>query len=174
MARRLLTATPRSPSLPGGDTIEINSASPLRERFETLVMCDFTPRRPGELPMARWVSYKQLLGLLQPHATPTEVRHTGPGNLKQLITAWYTRTTLLLPASKSAGGARSSRITTRRFPLAARCLQVLLPAHTGTRAFGKPGCFLKAWPPVADVVAARAELPQSGREEGAGLVGRCE
>merc|ERR1712008_421414 len=44
--------------------------STLQEKFEKLVMCD----------------YKQLLRLFEPHA---EVRQLGPGNLKQLITAWY-------------------------------------------------------------------------------------
>ena len=61
----------------------------LRKRFETLMMCDFTPRRLNELPMAHWTSYKELIRLLEPHADSTEGRHLGPGNLKQLITAWY-------------------------------------------------------------------------------------
>ena len=30
--------------------------SPLQRRFEALVMCNFTPRRPSTLPVSRWVS----------------------------------------------------------------------------------------------------------------------
>ena len=29
---------------------------PLQDMFATLVMCDYTPRRPSELPTSRWVS----------------------------------------------------------------------------------------------------------------------
>ena len=58
----------------------------LQEKFEELVMCDYTPRKPSELPMAQWASYKQLLRVFEPHA---QVRQLGPGNLKQLIIAWY-------------------------------------------------------------------------------------
>ena len=62
----------------------------LQERFERLVMCDFTPRKPSALPMAEWASYKQLRRLFEPHANKLqEVRQLGPGNLKKLITEWY-------------------------------------------------------------------------------------
>ena len=61
-------------------------AAAQREKFAKLVMCDYTPRKPSELPMAQWASYKQLLRLSEPHA---EVRQFGPGNLKQQIIAWY-------------------------------------------------------------------------------------
>ena len=30
--------------------------SPLQRKFEALVMCNFTPRRPSTLPVSRWVS----------------------------------------------------------------------------------------------------------------------
>ena len=60
----------------------------LKKKFETLVMCDFTPRRPSELQTSRWVNFKTLFRLFQPHA-PAEVWLLGPGNLKQLITKWY-------------------------------------------------------------------------------------
>ena len=60
----------------------------LQRKFETFVMCDFTPRHPGELPESQWVSYDRLYQLIQPHA-PLDVWQKGPGNLKQLITEWY-------------------------------------------------------------------------------------
>ena len=30
--------------------------SPLQRKFEALVMCNFTPRKPSTLPVSRWVS----------------------------------------------------------------------------------------------------------------------
>ena len=60
----------------------------LQEKFVMHVMCDFTPRPPADLPKSRWISYKRLVFLFQPFA-PTEVWQHGPGNLKQLVTAWY-------------------------------------------------------------------------------------
>ena len=51
-------------------------------------MCAFTPRRPSELKVSRWVSINVLFRLFQPLA-PGEVWLMGPGNLKQLITKWY-------------------------------------------------------------------------------------
>jgi hypothetical protein len=60
----------------------------LQKTFETLVMCAFTPRRPSELKVSRWVSINVLFRLFQPLA-PGEVWLMGPGNLKQLITKWY-------------------------------------------------------------------------------------
>jgi hypothetical protein len=60
----------------------------LKQKFETFVMCDFTPRHPGELPESQWVSYDRLYQLFQPHA-PLDVWQKGPGNLKQLIIEWY-------------------------------------------------------------------------------------
>eukprot|EP00964_Phaeocystis_antarctica_P005420 scaffold2960_cov61-Phaeocystis_antarctica.AAC.4 len=71
--------------------IHINGAAPpsaLQQRFDALVMCDFTPRSPSELPRPQWVSFPQLFHLFKPHA-PGEVWPLGPGNLKQLIVAWY-------------------------------------------------------------------------------------
>ena len=72
------------------DPDEVSDASPsssttMQEIFEALVMCDFTPRRPNELPMARWASYKELARLFEKYA---DVRRIGPGNLKQMIIAW--------------------------------------------------------------------------------------
>ena len=58
----------------------------LRKKFETLVMCNFTPRRPSELQTSRWVSFNTLFFLFGPDAG---VWLNGPGNLKQLITKWY-------------------------------------------------------------------------------------
>ena len=64
----------------------------LQKKFETLVMCNFTPsmapRRPHELPTSRWASFTTLYRLFQPH-NQGEVWLMGPGNLKQLITKWY-------------------------------------------------------------------------------------
>jgi hypothetical protein len=60
----------------------------LQHRFQTLVMCNFTPRRPRELPASRWVSLNTLYRLFQPY-NQGEVWLMGPGNLKQLITNWY-------------------------------------------------------------------------------------
>ena len=51
-------------------------------------MCNFTPRRPCELPTSRWVSLNTFYRLFQPH-NRAEVSLMGPGNLKQLITKWY-------------------------------------------------------------------------------------
>ena len=62
--------------------------SALRQKFDELVMCDFTPRHPKDLPTSQWVSYPRLARLFQPHA-PSEVWHKGPGNLRQLIIEWY-------------------------------------------------------------------------------------
>ena len=62
--------------------------SALRQKFDELVMCDFTPRHPTDLPTSQWVSYPRLARLFQPHA-PSEVWHKGPGNLRQLIIEWY-------------------------------------------------------------------------------------
>ena len=81
---------------PGGCCLAYHnvSASPrrdpsaLRQTFDELVMCDFTPRHPTDLPTSQWVSYPQLVRLFKPH-TPFEVWHKGPGNLRQLIVEWY-------------------------------------------------------------------------------------
>ena len=62
--------------------------SALQARFNALVMCNFTPRNPRELPPSRWVSYGTLFRLFEPYA-PAEVWQVGPGNLKQLITKWF-------------------------------------------------------------------------------------
>jgi len=63
-------------------------ATALEQQFATLIMCDFTPRHPDDLPMSQWVSYDTLYQLFQPHA-PLHVWRKGPGNLKQLIMQWY-------------------------------------------------------------------------------------
>ena len=68
--------------------IEITPPSPLQQKFDTLVMCNFTPRKPSELPVSQWVSYRRLFHLFEPYA-PVDVWLLGPGNLKQLITEWY-------------------------------------------------------------------------------------
>ena len=68
---------------------QANTLKPtLKQKFETFVMCDFTPRHPDDLPQSQWVSYDRLYELVQPHA-PLDVWQKGPGNLKQLITEWY-------------------------------------------------------------------------------------
>ena len=36
--------------------IEITPPSPLQQKFDALIMCNFTPRKPSELPVLRWVS----------------------------------------------------------------------------------------------------------------------
>ena len=59
----------------------------LKQKFVELVMCDFTPRNPRELPVtSRWVSFDRLYQLFQPHAS---VCQRGPGNLRQRIIEWY-------------------------------------------------------------------------------------
>ena len=65
-----------------------HNPSALRQKFDELVMCDFTPRHPRDLPTSQWVSYPWLARLFEPHA-PDEVWHKGPGNLRQLIIEWY-------------------------------------------------------------------------------------
>ena len=60
----------------------------LKQKFVELVMRDFTPRHPDDLPLSQWVSYDRLYELFQPHA-PLDVWQKGPGNLKQLIIEWY-------------------------------------------------------------------------------------
>ena len=60
----------------------------LQQKFETLVMCNFTPTHPRELPTSRWVSFTTLYRLFRPHNWE-DVWLMGPGNLKQLITKWY-------------------------------------------------------------------------------------
>ena len=58
----------------------------LKQTFVELVMCDFTPRHPRELPTSRWVSFDRLYQLFQPHAA---VSQRGPGNLRLRIIEWY-------------------------------------------------------------------------------------
>jgi hypothetical protein len=41
---------------PATITFEITPPSPLQLKFDALVMCNFTPRRPSTLPVSRWVS----------------------------------------------------------------------------------------------------------------------
>ena len=76
---------------PLSQTIGMNVArksGTLQEIFQKLVMCDYTPRDPKQLPLAKWASYKKLISLFEPHA-PIEVSRSGPGSLKKLITAWF-------------------------------------------------------------------------------------
>ena len=61
-------------------------ADDLKQKFVELVMCDFTPRHPSELPASRWVSFDRLYQLFQPHAA---VSQRGPGNLRLRIIEWY-------------------------------------------------------------------------------------
>ena len=63
----------------------LNSAN-LMQEFVELVMRDFTPRHPRELPKSRWVSFDRLYQLFQPHAA---VCKKGPGNLRLRIIEWY-------------------------------------------------------------------------------------
>jgi len=80
---------PRPPAYYCGTTTTWNAPpGALQKKFETLVMCNFTPRRPSELQTSRWVSFNILFCLFQPHA-PGDVWLMGPGNLKQLIIKWY-------------------------------------------------------------------------------------
>ena len=51
-------------------------------------MCDFTPRRPKELPTSQWAPLEQLLNQLEPYA-PEVCYRLGPQKLRQLITEWY-------------------------------------------------------------------------------------
>ena len=107
--------------------IHINGAAPpsaLQQRFDALVMCNFTPRSPSELPRPQWVSFPQLFRLFKPHA-PEEVWPLGPGNLKQLIVAWYER-------HPTFAGLEVDRWCTRFEPPPRHrpYLQVLLRAHS--------------------------------------------
>ena len=79
---------PRPPAYCGTTTMWNAPPGALQKKFETLVMCNFTPRRPSELQTSRWVSFNILFCLFQPHA-PGDVWLMGPGNLKQLIIKWY-------------------------------------------------------------------------------------
>lgn len=60
--------------------------STLQERFAELVMCDYTPRRPSDIPATQWVSAQQLFCLF---ASKLELRQLGSSNLKQLIIKWF-------------------------------------------------------------------------------------
>ena len=60
----------------------------LQKRFERLVMCNFEPRHPSQLPLGRWASLHSLADIFGKHVQPGEVPMKGPGNLKQRITAW--------------------------------------------------------------------------------------
>ena len=86
-------ATDSSSTRPSSQEVplQINRVTPaiaLQQRFDALVMCNFTPRSPRELPRPQWVSYQTLFHLFQPHAE-TEVWRTGPNNLRQRIVEWY-------------------------------------------------------------------------------------
>ena len=45
-----------------------STCSTVEDKFYMHVICNYTPRAPGELPMKRWVSCAQMLRELQPHA----------------------------------------------------------------------------------------------------------
>ena len=60
----------------------------LREIFIVHVMCDYTPRMPHHLLLARWTTLEELVSKLEKHA-PMEVRDLGHQNLRQIITEWY-------------------------------------------------------------------------------------
>ena len=79
---------PRPPAYCGTTTMWNAPPGALQKKFETLVMSNFTPRRPSELQVSRWVSVNTLYRLFQPHAQG-EVWLMGRGNLKQLIVKWY-------------------------------------------------------------------------------------
>ena len=76
--------------VPPPHTIAATHTSALKDKFVKHVMCNYTPRHPQELPTWRWVSYLMLFNLMQPHA-PMEVWMMGPGNLKQLLTHWFSK-----------------------------------------------------------------------------------
>ena len=60
----------------------------LKEIFTTHVMCDYTPRVPGQFVTSRWATLDDLVSKLQQHA-PAEVTKLGHQNLRQMITEWY-------------------------------------------------------------------------------------
>ena len=68
--------------------IRVTPAIALQQRFDALVMCNFTPRSPRELPRPQWVSCQTLFHLFRPHAQ-SEVWLLGPNNLRQRIIEWY-------------------------------------------------------------------------------------
>ena len=61
-----------------------STLSTLEKKFNAHVMCKYTPRGPGELPMKCWVSCEQLRRQLQPHAA--EAEKLQPDYIKQLVT----------------------------------------------------------------------------------------
>ena len=46
----------------------VSTCSTVEDKFYMHVICNYTPRAPGELPMKHWVSCAQMLRELQPHA----------------------------------------------------------------------------------------------------------
>ena len=64
------------------------SALQQKQKFVELIMCDFTPRHPKDLPASQWVSYDRLFQLFQP-LSPLPISKRGPSNLKQRIVEWY-------------------------------------------------------------------------------------
>ncbi len=77
--------------------VGINVAAPLsraqstlqqKQKFVELIMCDFTPRHPKDLPTSQWVSYDRLFQLFQP-LSPLPISKRGPSNFKQRIVEWY-------------------------------------------------------------------------------------
>ena len=65
-----------------------STASTLEERFAADVMCNYTPRPPGQLSKKRWVSCEQLHRQLQP-LTSSEADMWHPAYVKQLVTERY-------------------------------------------------------------------------------------
>ena len=66
---------PPAPAPDGSSTC----SSTVAEKFALHVMCNYTPRAPGELPMKDWVSSAQLLRQLHPHTLSED-------QVKRLIT----------------------------------------------------------------------------------------
>lgn len=66
----------------------VKVARALKQKFDELVMCDYTPRNPKGFHPSKWVGYDRLYQLFRPHA-PSSIWQTGPGNLKQQIIEWY-------------------------------------------------------------------------------------
>ena len=79
----------------------------VEDKFIKHVMCNYTPRAPGELQMKLWASVRQL--------QPTQLQPLLPDHVKQLITNQFKdhRTPLLL-ATRLIHGASCSRTLTRR------------------------------------------------------------
>ena len=58
---------------PATITFEITPPSPLQLKFDALVMCNFTPRRPSTLPVSRWVSCANTAARTGDYRPPTHL-----------------------------------------------------------------------------------------------------